>query len=218
MLRLSDLNWPRMLYTRTASILLGIAALFSIAAIYIRYSDFDLNKLGRVQFELVSYLGALSALGFFTLLVCMAFFWLRCDTSSKLNRTIWFIILLLGFAYGSQVVYYLLVYLPAVIKRLRNRDTAALAAPLPLFENPYKVIGPFGWVLLIGWGLLALFVAAAFTFPKAMSHLFGSIAWAIVLWPASLLIATAIYIVVTVFRVGLRRPARRSSSNQQELP
>lgn len=223
MLRISELSWPRILYTRSAAILLGIAALFTLTALFIRYSDFDSNKLGRIQFEFISYLGAFSALGFFSLLISMTFFWLRCDVSSKRSRAIWFFLLLIGFSYGSQIVYYAFVYLPAVIRRLRNPSNAAFAAPFPQIENRRNVIGTFGWVLIIGWGLLALFVAAGFTFPKIVfqftSHLLGpdNTYIALWLWVVSLTISTPVYLITLLFRVGMKRRASSSPPSSPDL-
>src|ERR1017187_6781173 len=120
--RISELNWPRILFTRSAAILLGIAAILTGCAVFIMHSDIKPESLNSAEGKAIGILGAAGAFGFFALIACMWFFWLRCDSSSKSWRTIWFIILLLGFFYGSAVLYYAIVYLPAVLGRIRNRE------------------------------------------------------------------------------------------------
>lgn len=66
----------------------------------------------------------------------------------------------------------------------------------------------FGRSLLIGWSLLALFVAAGFNFPKQMSWLFGWLAHYIVLIPLSLFLGTAVFVALIVFRAGMKRISR----------
>lgn len=63
----------------------------------------------------------------------------------------------------------------------------------------------FGRVLLSGWLLLALFIAAEFTFPKEMSHLFGWVAPFIVLPPLVLVMSSAVFALLFVYRLGMRR-------------
>lgn len=63
----------------------------------------------------------------------------------------------------------------------------------------------FGRFLLVGWSLFVLFVIAGFTFPKLISRLFGWFAPFDVLIPMSLLLGTAIFVVMIVFRAGMRR-------------
>jgi hypothetical protein len=65
----------------------------------------------------------------------------------------------------------------------------------------------FGRALLIGWSALALFVSACFTFPKLMSRLFGWFAPFIVLVPVSLFLGTAVFVVLLIFRTGMKRSA-----------
>src|ERR1700721_321331 len=205
MFRLSQLNWPRILFSRSAAVLLGLAAALSVCALALMHSDINLDSLSPLKREALSIAGAASAFGFFPLLICMGFFWLRCDASSKPIRALWFVFLLLGFFYGSQIAYYGIVYLPAVIKRLRDPEGENPTARLPKTEKARRLFGPFGWVLIAGWGLLFLTVVLMFTFPKCMSHLFRPVAEFFVLWPAGLLLGTGVYVIILIFRSGMRR-------------
>lgn len=66
----------------------------------------------------------------------------------------------------------------------------------------------FKWfrrLLITGWAFLALFVVASFTLPKPMSRLFGWSAHFFTLVPIALLFATALYVVIAIFRAGMRR-------------
>ena len=143
--------------------------------------------MSPIERERISWFGALLALGVICLLLGMLLFWLKCDTSSKLSRAIWFVLLLAGMGFGTQIAYYAVVYLPAVRKKLRNIGSeAADNSPTPVTSDPgtgtpesnkrRKLFGPFGWALIGGWGLLFLTLAAMFAFPKAMSHLLRPIA------------------------------------------
>lgn len=205
-LRISQLDWPRILYTRMSAILLGVAAVLSVGAIILVHSNLNLNTIGPVENGVLGVAGAAGAFGFMTLLACMAFFWLKCDSSPKTWKTIWFFVLLFGLIYGSTIVYYGFVYLPAVIKRLRHPEGGQPPFSPPELGKRRKLIGPFGWALVVGWVLLFLTVAACFTLPKGMSHLLRPIADYFVLWPASLILGSMIYAVILFFRVGVRHP------------
>jgi len=88
----------------------------------------------------------------------------------------------------------------------------------PLIEHVHvdprrKLFGPFGWVLVGGWGLLFLTVAACFTFPKDTSYILEPVGDFFVLWPVSLLIGTWVYAIILIFRVGMRFSTRSSPSD-----
>jgi hypothetical protein len=63
----------------------------------------------------------------------------------------------------------------------------------------------FGRFLLAGWSFFVLFVIAGFNFPKVMSRLFGWSAQFIILIPMSLLLGTAVFVVMLLYRAGMRR-------------
>jgi hypothetical protein len=205
MFRISQLDWSRILFTRRAAILLGLAAALSGCGLAIIHSDVNIESLDPMKQEVLSIAGAVGAFGIAALFVGMGFFWFKCDISSRLNRAVWFVLLLLGWAYGSQIAYYALVYLPAVIKKLRTPERGTpVIEPHRLVEG-HRSIGPFGWILIAGWGLLFLTVAAFFMFPKSMSDVFKPVADFFVLWPASLLVGTGAYAIILIFRASMKR-------------
>lgn len=208
MLRLSQLNWPRILFNSRAVVLLGFAAVLSVIAIAIIHSDVDPEALSPLVGVAVSVAAGAGALGYFALLICMGFFWLRCDSSSTRTKALWFVLLLIGWGFGSQIVYYAVVYVPAVFKKLRNPGYEGPPLESLRAERTRKLFGPFGWALVMGWGLLFLTVAACFTFPKGMGHILRGVADYFVLWPASLLIGTWVYAMILFFRAGMKVSAR----------
>jgi hypothetical protein len=77
------------------------------------------------------------------------------------------------------------------------------------------LIGPFGWILVAGWGLFIIMNAAIFTLPHRIalpilgriSHSLGpdNLYLLLVLWMLSLIISTPIYVLFLLFRIGRRR-------------
>jgi hypothetical protein len=63
----------------------------------------------------------------------------------------------------------------------------------------------FGRVLLLAWLILGLTVALAFAFPKSASHLLHPVAPYFQLIPISLLIGTVAYVLLRVYRFGMKR-------------
>ena len=215
----SQINWPRILFTRRAVVLLGIAAALSVGAMIIRYTDLELGEASPVKYELLSIMGATSSAGFFSLLVCMGAFWLKCDRSSKTRRTIWFVLLLIGFAFGSQVAYYALVYVPAASRRIRNpecEDDAVSSIPR---ENARNRIGPFRRVLLMGWGFLLLPLFGILALPKSLSLYSDIIAVVFFLWTCVVALESFGYGIYSLYRSGMSRPpssARRDLDQGQD--
>ena len=64
----------------------------------------------------------------------------------------------------------------------------------------------FGWILLVGWLLLILTVGLAFAFPKPISRILHSFAPYFQLVPIFLLIATAAFGLLRLYRQGMERP------------
>jgi hypothetical protein len=206
-LRISQLDWPRILYNRFAVVLLGVAAVLSIAALFIGYGDLNPDTLGPVKGELVSILGGLGAFGFFALLVCMGFFWLRCDISSKVSRTVWFVLLLFGFSLGTQIAYYAIVYLPTVLRGRPNyekdeTDSAQLEA-----GKDRKRFGPFARPLLYFWGVIALPMIGFWIIPRSMPRLSEIAAGIFVLVCAVVVFEGIFHFIASLFRTGMQRPA-----------
>lgn len=61
-------------------------------------------------------LGVLGPIGLLFLWFGMWRYWVRVDDSNLWAKRAWFVVLLVGFWYGS-VLYYLFAYLPQVIRR-----------------------------------------------------------------------------------------------------
>ncbi|HUX44918.1 MAG TPA: hypothetical protein VMV57_09225 [Terracidiphilus sp.] len=206
MLRISQLDWRRILYTRTAAILLGIAAVLTIPALIFIHSNFDPGAYSGFEGYSLEVIAGLSPFGLISLLACMAFFWLRCDLSSKRNRTVWFVILLLGFGYGSQIAYYLFAYLPAVLKRLRNHEFETAETPIPQPAELHQRIGPFRTSLLFGWGVIAASMLAILAAPASFSRFSGPVAIVFFLCSAIVAIEGVIHWFVSIYRSGMARP------------
>ncbi|HEY2859762.1 MAG TPA: hypothetical protein VGJ21_15180 [Terracidiphilus sp.] len=200
-MRPSRWDWPRILFARSAPIVLGIAAALSILGIALIYFDFSpTSPVGQMLIDI----GAVpAAFGLFALWIPMGFFWLMCDRSPQWIRAIWFFLLLFGMVFGA-IPYYLLVYLPAVRKHRSGEVDIARTYPRLVSQQPI-VIGWFGKSLIACWALLFLTVAAVFMFPKGMSGVLHPIADYFVLWPLTLLVATGIYGIRLALRVALRR-------------
>jgi hypothetical protein len=203
LLRISQLDWPRILFRRTTAILLGIAAVFSVGAVALIHSNINPNAISPLQNALVGIWGAIGALGFLALLVCMGFFWLKCDDSSRLNRTIWFLILLLGFFYGTPVAYYAIVYLPQALKRNRDHATSNVV-PDEATGDPRR-FGPFRRSLLFIWTAPALAVFTVLILPKSVQVLTALVAIVFVICSAAVAIESIFHLVLSVYRSGIRR-------------
>jgi len=208
----------RILLTRRAAVLLGIAVFPSVWGIILSRIELHSWKLSSREFEALSYSGAAAAIGTIVLLAGMWAFWLKCDCSSKRTRTLWFLALLFGLPYGA-IPYYFFVYLPARRKILRKGLIQAIVStPYPLSKRA-SLIGPFGRILAGGWGLLFLTTGMLFTFPKVISHLLGPTNLYVLLWLLvfTLAISTPIYAIVLLFRIGMKRSADSLPSTSPDL-
>jgi hypothetical protein len=125
-----------------------LEAALSGCGLAIIHSDVNIEALDPLRQEVLSIAGAVGALGIAALFVGMGFFWFKCDISPRLSRAVRFVLLLLGWAYGSQIAYYALVYLPAVIKRLRNPERETPVIEPHQLAGGRRSIGPFGWILI----------------------------------------------------------------------
>lgn len=206
--RVSQLDWPRILVTRTAAALLGISAALSVCALAIMHSDTNLNALSSLKRDVPSIIGAASAFGFISLIICMAFFWLRCDSSSRSWRTIWFLVLLFGSLYGSAVPYYAFVYLPAVFRQLRNPGDESSDASSAKPDVDQRRIGPFHRILLFGWGFFLIPVIAILVFTRISSKLTEIIAIAFFLGSAIVISESVFHAILSLYRSGMSRPPK----------
>jgi hypothetical protein len=185
---------------------------------YIRYSDIDLNKLSPLKNDLLAFAGATGAIGFFSLLVCMWFFWLRCDDSSKASRTVWFVILLVGFMYGAQVAYYAVIYVPAVLRRLRKPDAEWEGHEQPPLETATRRIGPFSVRLMMVWGIFSLTIIVTCTLSKIGQGLAAIFAVLFILCSAAVIFESLFHFFASLYRAGIRRPAHREGTNSSRPP
>lgn len=64
-------------------------------------------------------LGIIGPIGIVSIWLGMWRYWLRLDTSPKGVKRVWFLVLLIGFWWGS-CAYYFLAYLPQVMRRSRG--------------------------------------------------------------------------------------------------
>lgn len=199
---ITDSEAERLLLNRKAAVILGIAGFLSAGTFILLYLEPNIAGMSLSAREAFDYAGAAMAIAVLCFLVGMWLFWLKCDLSPRRSRRIWFLALFV--MYGA-VPYYIFVYLPALRRALRGDVAANPVVESRRSEAKRGTPGPFGWVLITGWALLFLFVGAYFEFPKPMSHVFGRVADFIVLWPLFLMIGTAIYAVILLFRIGMRR-------------
>ena len=207
-MRISQLDWPQILYARKAAILLGVGALLSIPAVFLIHSGTDPDAFGPILRIALQCLGCAGIFGFFGLSISMGFFWLRCDSSSKLNRTIWFVVLLLGFPYGSQIGYYALVYLPAVLKRLNapQNDGTVMVHPQP--QGGDNRLGPFRRNLLMWWGSSLLPMVTILVLPKTMPWFSEAATVFFLLCSAVVALECVAHLFVWLYRSGMSRPAK----------
>ena len=63
----------------------------------------------------------------------------------------------------------------------------------------------FGYFLALGWGLLFTTVALSFLLPNAMHRILSPIAGGFVLIPSVLLIASGLFGLLQLYRVGMKR-------------
>lgn len=205
----SQLDWPRILYERTTAILLGLAAVFSIPALFLIHANVDPSATSSAKGEVVSLVGAVGAFGFIALLIGMGFFWLRCDDSSRLNKTIWFVILAIGYFYGTPVAYYCIVYLPAVIRRHRFPEAIQIEDESQEPETELNRFGPFNRTLLMGWFFVALAAIATLAMPGSMPGLSAIVAVIFLICSAAVVFECLFHFVASLYRTGMRRSARR---------
>ena len=209
MFRISQLDWPRILYKRTTAILLGLAAVFSIPTLFFIHTNIDPGSLSPLKSEMVSTVGAVGAFGYVTLLICMGFFWLRCDESGKLNKTVWFVILAIGCSYGTPVAYYGIVYLPAVLRRHRFPEAFRAEDELQEPEADLGRFGPFSRNLMIGWLFVALAMIAYVALPGSTPEVSAVAAIVFFICCAAIVFESMFHFVASIYRTGMKRAARQ---------
>ena len=211
---ISNLEWPRILYKRATAIQLGFAAVLSAVFIVLSYGKFNLDSPPPIESALIGIVGALSVAGYIALLICMGFFWLKCDGSSKANRTVWFLFLLFGFAIGSHIAYYFFVYVPTVVKRLRNPVSEQVYEVPSRLEREDNRIGPFNRMLLTVWALIAVGMFIIFILPHVKLNLAGPLAIVFFLISIVVAIEAVAHLILSFYRAGTKRAANSESDRR----
>ena len=78
--------------------------------------NLDTSRAAPWQNTLWDILGIVEALGILFLWLGMWRYWSRVDDSKHSAKRLWFLVLLIGFWWGS-VLYYFLSYLPQMVRR-----------------------------------------------------------------------------------------------------
>ena len=112
-------SWLRddWLISRLSMKLFFLSALLVIAMTPI-FMGVDTTKMTLLQRLPWGILGVVGPLGLFFLWLGMWRYWVRLDDSKRWVKRVWFVVLLVGFWWGS-VLYLFLVYLPRMIRRER---------------------------------------------------------------------------------------------------
>ena len=105
------LDWFRdeWLATRRAARLFLVSVPFALALTPILFGVVHVTKVTIWMRIVGGVLGVIGPIAIFFLWLGMWRYWMRLDKSKGLTRRIWFVILLIGFFYGS-VLYYFCVY------------------------------------------------------------------------------------------------------------
>lgn len=188
--RLSDEWWAG----RTAFWLFGLASLIILATSPIVFDWTSAADTSTLAGVLLGLLGCACVLSVFFLWAGMWHYWARFDSSSQAARRLWFVVLLGGLWYGA-ILYFLFVCLRGR-KNTRSRAAGGQSEP-----------GLFGYSLLAGWCALFVAVALSFAFPQGMSRLLHPLAGTLVVVPAALLIASAVYGLMRLCRRGTKHSA-----------
>ena len=179
--------------TRQAGLLFFIASLFVVALtpVFFGFVEPSTSRIINVFWGVVGVVGAFSI---FFLGMGMWRYWARVDASRKLAKRFWFLVMLVGFWYGS-CLYCWCLYLPCVMRLYRNAATTP-----PLTERRQRK-SKFGKSLLIGWLCFLVFVALIFGFPKVLATTIPVVHLVSVL----LVLTTFAYVILWLYRQGISR-------------
>ncbi len=189
------------LVSRTALILFAVASVLVVAIApvlwgYVNFLEtpgFGKPLLGgggsRRRVEHVFHLGGMWA------------YWTRCDSSRRAVKRIWFVILLVGFWYGS-VLYYLFKYLPAEGPNTKRGMRRKIGED---FQK--RPGGGMGGIL---WNLGALIAS-----PKTVGGIVAPVTGFIALPPALLLVASLIYGRMCVYKAGMQTAGDMGGMKQE---
>jgi hypothetical protein len=113
-------SWLRddWLISRRTTILFFVSAVLVIALTPV-FRGMDTTNLTFWQRLPWGILGIVGPIGLFFLWLGMWRYWVRLDRSSTWMKRIWFLVMLIGFWWGS-VLYYFFAYLPQVMDKTRT--------------------------------------------------------------------------------------------------
>lgn len=113
-------NWfkDEWLITRKAAKLFLVSAFFVLALTPVFLGMIDTNKLSFWKRLPWGILGVLGPIALFFLWFGMWRYWARIDNATEWAKRVWFLVLLIGFWWGS-CLYCFFVYLPQVFRRTR---------------------------------------------------------------------------------------------------
>lgn len=212
MLPISAPDWRRILLNRTAARFLSASAVLSVITLALVQFDTDLEGLGPFTRWLLSLVCNAGASGFVSLLILVSVFWLKCDDSHRGWRGFWCVALLFGFSYGSSVLYYMFVYLPAFAEWTRDPGLHRLSATPTKAEEPR--VGPFRRSLLNGWACLLLPFVATLRVRKVPPFFLGIVGAAFIAWSAVVLVESVVSVTVDVSRHRKSRAAHAGNPDR----
>jgi hypothetical protein len=93
----------------------SVLFLLTIAMLEVSIDPLRMPVWYRIPFTL---LGMLGVVGCVALWLGMWSYWLRFDCSKAFVKRLWFLILVIGFSFGS-VLYFFFVYIPQVTRRIK---------------------------------------------------------------------------------------------------
>jgi hypothetical protein len=152
----------------------------------------------RIPLGLIFFVGPILIL---FLWLGMWLYWARVDASRVAVKRFWFVILLLGFWYGSAA-YCLAVYLP------QSRQAAKVFATAPsAIAQTSSPLRKALRLLLIWWIVIVSFVLASMTFPRVVLGIphFARIR---ILLPLAL-VTSLLYVLWSLYRAGTNRSGSR---------
>lgn len=109
------------LVSRPYVVLFSLSALLCLAAIAVLPYSGDPLKMALWLRVPLTLLGMSAPVGFFFIWLGMWFYWARFDSSKAPLKVLWFVVLLIGLCFGAAL-YFVVVYLPHVMRRRTPED------------------------------------------------------------------------------------------------
>jgi hypothetical protein len=106
------------LISRTYLRLFSVSAALCVALTLFYFRPVDPLETVLWLRILITVIGMAATVGLFFIWLGMWFYWARLDGSEAWRKTLWFLVLLVGFCLGSTL-YFLFVYLPQAMRRAK---------------------------------------------------------------------------------------------------